>query len=90
LYKVVIVMATRKTEKADKYAGYRYELDSQTELEEAKWLVSIGAFKSVEDFIDSNTRAHINWMKEQDAEKARKAKLRKQKRAAKNSNRKAA
>jgi hypothetical protein len=65
-------------------------LDSQTELEEALWLVSIGDYKSVEDFIDSNTRAEIRRMKELDAEKARKARIRKKKLAAKSLQNKAA
>ena len=59
-------------QKIDKYANYRYVLDSPRELEEVKWLVEVGAYKSIEDFIEDNTRAEIRRMKREDREKARK------------------
>jgi len=72
-------MAIKKTDKEDKYANFVYEI-TQTELDEAKWLVEQGDFKDLDDFFESSRQAEINMMKRADAEKERKAKLRKKRR----------
>jgi len=56
-------MAIQRT---DKYTDYRYKIQSETELEEAKWLIAQGDFKDLDDYINYLTPAEIRWMKEQE------------------------
>jgi len=63
----------------EKYADYEYKI-SQTELEEALWLIEQGDFKNLEDFIESSRRAQISIWMDADAERERKAILRRKKR----------
>ena len=63
IVKLVIAMAIQRT---DKYADYLYKIQSETELEEAKWLIAQGDFKDLDDYINYLTRAEIRWMKEQE------------------------
>ncbi len=70
-------MAIKKIEKTDKYANYRYQIQSETELDEAKWLISEGDFKDLEEYINCLTIAEIRRMKRQDAEKQKRAIARK-------------
>ncbi len=67
-------------QKIDKYADYRYKIQSQTELEEAQWLIEEGDFKDLDDYINCLTRAEIRRMKREDAEKKKRADARKTKR----------
>ncbi len=73
-------MVTKKIEKTDKYADYRYEIVTPEELSEAKWMVEQGFYKDVQDYIDSCTRMEIRIMKRQDAEKKKRSAARKRKR----------
>ena len=59
-------MATKTT---DKYADYRYEIQSETELNEAKWMIGQKIYKDMKDYIDSCTNMEIRRMKRQEAEK---------------------
>ena len=68
------------TQKMNKYADYRYQIQSETELEEAKWLIEQGDFKDLEDYINCLTRAEIKWLKEQDAQKKKLTAARKNRR----------
>jgi DNA replication initiation complex subunit (GINS family) len=61
----------------DKYAGYRYEIQSETELDEAKWLIEQGFYKDLEDYINRLTLMEIRIMKRQDAEKKKRMAARK-------------
>jgi hypothetical protein len=54
--------------KTDKYANYRYQIQSETELEEAKWLIKIGMFKDMDQYISQLTRSAIRRMKQEDKE----------------------
>lgn len=63
----------------DKYADFKYEI-TQAELEEAMWLVEQGDFRDLDHFIECSRNAEINLMKKADAERVRKAALRKKKR----------
>jgi len=66
----------------EKYADYRYQIDSETELLEAKWLIGLGFYKDLEDYIDKSTISEIKSMIRRDAEKAKRLKLRKQRKSA--------
>jgi len=68
------------TNKNDKYAGHRYVIESETELEEAKWLIAEGDFKDLDDYINCLTRAEVRRMRRDDAEKKKRAEIRKTKR----------
>ena len=68
------------TQKIDKYTDYRYEIQSETELEEAKWLVAEGDFKDLDDYINCLTRAEVRRMKGEDAGKKKRISAIKQKR----------
>lgn len=70
-------MAIKKIDKTDKYANYRYQIQSETELEEAKWLIAEGDFKDLEEYINCLTIAEIRRMKRQDADKQKRAIARK-------------
>ena len=75
-------MATKRLSESnvpDKYADFVYEI-SQTEYEEALWLIEQGDFKDLEDFIESSRRAQISIWMDAEAERERKAKLRAKKR----------
>ncbi len=73
-------MVTRKIEKTDKYADFRYKIVTPEELREAKWLIEEGDFKDMEDYIDAMTRMEIKIMKLADAEKKKRADVRKKRR----------
>ena len=74
-------MATKKIEKTDKYADYRYEIVTPEELREAKWLIEVEHdFKDMEDYINAMTRMEIKIMKRADAEKKKRADARKKRR----------
>lgn len=68
------------TPKIDKYADYQYKIQSETELEEAKWLISIGSYKDLDDYIDSYTKSEKKYMKQRDAEREKRLALRKRRR----------
>jgi len=70
-------MVTKKIEKIDKYASYRYKIIFPEELREAKWLIEQGDFKDMDDYIDVMTRMEIRIMKREDAEKKKKVTKRK-------------
>ena len=75
-------MATKRLSESnvpDKYADFVYEI-SQTEYEEALWLIEQGDFKDLEDFIESSRRAQISIWMDAEAEREREAKLRAKKR----------
>ena len=57
------------TKKIDKYADYRYEIESETELKEAKWQIEQGDYKDLDDYINCYTRSEKRRMKRMDAEK---------------------
>jgi len=59
------------TRKIEKYADYRYKIETETELEEAKWLIEIGMFKDMEQYINQLTRAAVRRMKAADKEKVK-------------------
>ena len=59
------------TQKIDKYADYRYQITSDIELEEAKWLIKIGMFKNMEQYISQLTRSAIRKMKQAEKDKKR-------------------
>ncbi len=65
-------MVTKKIEKKDKYADYRYKIVTPEELREAKWLIEQGDYKDMDDYIDRITRIEIRVMKRADAEKKKK------------------
>jgi hypothetical protein len=69
-------------QKIDKYADYRYQIDSETELSEAQWLIGLGFFKDLEDYINKFTISEKRAMMRRDAEKAKRLKLRKQRKLA--------
>jgi len=73
-------MDIKKNKKTDKYADYRYKIVTPEELREAKYLVSIGLFKSMEHYIECTTQAEIRIMKREDAKKKKRADARKKKR----------
>jgi hypothetical protein len=68
------------TKKIDKYADYRYEIVTEDELREAKWLIEQGDFTDMDDYINCLTRAEIRRMKREDAEKKKRADDRKKRR----------
>jgi len=57
------------TKKINKYANYRYEIVTPEELREAKWLIEIGTFKDMDDYINRFTRAEIRRMRREETEK---------------------
>ena len=59
------------TKKIDKYANYRYKIQSETELEEAKWQIEQGDYKDLDDYINCYTRSEKRRMKREDAEKTK-------------------
>lgn len=65
------------TKKVDKYADYRYEIVNPDEMREALWLIEQGDFKDLDDYIEKITAAEKRRMKREDAERAKKLKLRK-------------
>ncbi len=67
-------MAMKKT---DKYADYRYEIVNPDEMREALWLIEQGDFKDLDDYIEKFTISEKRRMKREDAERAKKLKLRK-------------
>jgi len=73
-------MDIKKNKKADKYADYRYKIVTPEELREAKYLISLGLFDDMEDYIECTTRAEIRIMKREDAKKKKRANARKKKR----------
>jgi hypothetical protein len=73
-------MAIRKIEKKDKYADYRYEIVTPEELREANWMIELGDYKDLGDYIERFTRSEIRRMKREDAEKKKQADARKKKR----------
>ncbi len=74
-------MATKKIEKTDKYANYRYEIVTPEEFREAKWLIEEEHdFKDMDDYIDAMTRMEIKIMKRTDAERKKRADARKKRR----------
>ena len=78
------------TKKIDKYADYRYEIVTEEELREAKWLVEQGDFNDLDDYINCLTRAEIRGFKEEDAKKKKRADARKKRRLEAVKNKKAA
>ena len=72
-------MDMRKFKIPEKYADYQYKT-TPTELEEARWLVEQGDFKSIEEFLDFMRKCEISILIDEEAEKERKAKLRKKRR----------
>lgn len=68
------------TKKIDKYADYRYKIESETELAEAKWQIEQGDYKDLDDYINCYTRSEKRRMKRADAEKKKRAEARKIKR----------
>jgi len=70
------------TRKIDKYADYRYKIESETELQEAKWLIEIGMFKDMDQYISQLTRAAVRRMKEADKEMMKRAARKKTRSAA--------
>ncbi len=76
----VIVMATKKIETTDKYAGYRYEIVTPEELREANWMIEQGMYKNMEHYIDSATRMEISLRKQLDTEKIKRSAVRKKRR----------
>jgi hypothetical protein len=44
------------TKKIDKYADFKYEL-SETEREEAQWLIGQGDFEDLDEFVESSRNA---------------------------------
>ena len=69
-------MATKRLSESnvpDKYADFVYEI-SQTEYEEALWLIEQGDFKDLEDFIESSRRAQISIWMDAEAERERERK----------------
>jgi hypothetical protein len=82
-------MVTKRNDKEGKYADFVYVL-SDTERDEALWLIKQGDFKDLNDFIESSRRAQINIWLRADAEKERKAQLRKARRVATKDKNKAA
>ena len=73
-------MDIKKNKKADKYADYRYEIVTPEELREAKYLISLGLFDDMADYIECTTRAEIRIMKREDAKKKKRNEARKKKR----------
>ena len=78
------------TKKMDKYVDYRYEIVTEDELREAKWLIEQGDFKDMDDYINCLTRAEIRRMKREDAEKKKRADVRKKRRISADTKRHAA
>ena len=72
-------MAIKKT---DKYANYRYKIESATELREAKWQIEIGDYKDLDDYINCYTRSEKRRMKREDAEQLKRIEARKSRKAA--------
>jgi len=70
-------MATKKT---DKHAAYRYKIESETELAEAKWQIEQGDYKDLDDYIDCYTRSEKRRMKRAEEEKGKRTQVRKIKR----------
>ena len=66
-------MAIKKT---DKYADFKYQL-SDTEKEEALWLIEQGDFKDLEEFTEFARRGEIGYLTHLEAEKKKTARLNK-------------
>ncbi len=70
-------MATKKT---DKYADYRYQIESEAEMAEALWQIEQGDYKDLDDYINCYTRSEKRRFKRMDAEKEKRARARKTRR----------
>jgi len=54
--------------KTQKYADYHYQIESEVELDEAKWMIGEKIYRDMDDYINSCTRMEIRRMKRRDAE----------------------
>ncbi len=66
-------MVTKKIEKSDKYADYRYEIVTPEELREANWMIERGDYKDIDDYIERFTQSEIRRMKSEYAAKKKRA-----------------
>ena len=68
------------TKKIDKYANYRYKIESETELAEAKWQIEQGDYKDLDDYINCYTRSEKRRLKREETEQNKRTEARKKRR----------